>query len=467
MTQLHQLSYKEIDSFFAEPRVLYFFTFENKLLTNAKYDAIGLINPQNAVLFLEQYFKNNPAQMEKCGLVKANITDLSFLSLYYTHSCFKNTYIGDLGFIKNDDVQQASMERMLVQKLQHKVDNDYITWIGFSDGTEYQYNNCRVLFIDEMEAERKAKEIGGHLGKINLLQATFSETISTNITYAVDNTLIPGFIIRNALMRRFQNTMLNFETVKRFIDKGLKVYAGTNDKEEFELFVCNSLSAFFTDRADESLIHPLIQQHFPTNSTFYNVPKREALYQFAQSQYISFDCMYHCSLETFENAIMGRNDYKKWNNRDKANKVQQLFQAQNLYIILSRQDYQEQYNCSYPSIVNSNRKRVWLFDNYGKAVNFCQQKDRCIKEGVPAIGLISSNIDGLDLYSTLSLLTYQDVLDVELNPLEDDRMILPIASMFKVMNLTPKKKNEITKIQLGEEDYRNKKPWIFNDIMLT
>ena len=148
--------------------------------------------------------------------------------------------------------------------------------------------------------------------------------------------------------------------------------------------------------------------------------------------------------------------------------MQKLFNTQYLYVILSREEYKEKYHASIPSIIESARRKIWIFEDYGKALNFCQQKDRFVAEGIPAIGLLSATTDGWDLHSILSLLLTINVADIEVNPLEDDRILLSIHNMLQIAGLQPKDKQTIKRIQLDKpEDEREEIPWIFNDIVLA
>ena len=227
------------------------------------------------------------------------------------------------------------------------------------------------------------------------------------------------------------------------------------------------MSTVFSDTADLNLIHPLIQQTFPDDSQFFPVQKREALYEFATTKNISIDCKYHCERELFENAIMGRNDYKKYSIEEMQTRVHKMFDSTYLYIILSREEYKEKLHASFPSVINSNRRKVWIFDDYGKALTFCQHKERFVAEGVPAIGLITSAKTGWDLHSILSLLLTWNVEDIEVNPLEDDRVLLPIQFVLKTRNLQPIPKDQIQRIQLDKSEEIDDVSWTFNDIVLA
>lgn len=467
MGQIHILTPEEINNFLSEKRTLFFFMKEKKRLHSDKFDAIGVYNQANAAKTLLHHFKGN-ADATK-GYVTAAITiqNVEYLYKFFVQCNLKQIYLSDLGLISIYCVLDAVYIKQIATLLKHKVDNDCFYWIGFPDGTKYKENDNLCLYLNGHEALQIANKVGGHVASFTIVDPLFKKCFNDTDTYVVNQTVVKGHIIRTACMQHFQETLLPFETIKQYIDQGLNIFAGQNERGEYETFANQGMSTFFSSRADKTLIHPLIQQSFPENSQFFPVEKRESLYYFIDTNYIFIDGMYHCARPMFENAIMGRNDYRQWTNAEMIRKTQELFTASYLYIILSRENFKETVRASIPSIIPSERQRVWLFDDYGKALNFCQTQGRFIDSGTPAIGLLSATTEGWDLHTTLSSLLLIDVQDVEVNPLEDDRMLLSIKFMLDTQQLQPIEKERIKKIQLIESEKNNNDSWIFNDIVLA
>jgi hypothetical protein len=265
-------------------------------------------------------------------------------------------------------------------------------------------------------------------------------------------------------MRRFIKTSLDFQTIKQYIDNTLYVYAGTSENQ-FEVFTNCGMTAFFTTDNSANLINALIQQQFPANSTFYQLPKRDSLYTFIGSPYIFIDNKLHVTAQLFEDAITDTRATRQWTDKEIYDKVVELFQVPYLYIIVSEKDYRIADRCSWPYVVNAHKKRIWLFDNYGKALLFCQKNDLLADDGNSMIGLLCNNVPGLDLQSTLSLLKWQNIDYVEFNPGESNRIMLKIDRMLQTVNKTVLKYNELTRVEYPEVD--EEKPWLFNDILLA
>ena len=467
MANMRVLTRDEILTFASQKQTLYFFTQDKKRLRNAKFDAIGICDYSQAEQFLLSYFKNNKAQAKNCSAVVTSIKDIHALSRFVQKYELKHFFLADVGIFRAEDIFDASCEMKMLDALAFRLDNETFSWVRFPDGTDYRKNDCLYLFLNPIEAQQKAIELTGHVGSFTILNFVMENVLNLSHNYIVNDMVIKGHVLKSACLKHFYKTALPFERVKDYIDEGLSVFAGTDDDNSFELLMTHGLSTFFTNRATVDMIHPLIRQQFPQNSTFYNIPKRENLYQFAQTPYISIDCINHCKLEIFENAIMGRNDYKQWPMREIEHTVNELFETPYLYIILSREKFDKEHKSSVPTIIKSHRPRVWLFNDYGKALNFCQRKDWFIDAGSPAIGLLTSMVEGLDLHSILSLLLLQGVVDVELNPLEDDRMLIPIDLALKTRQLTPLQKDQIHHIKMDRDEDTEDDDWDFNEIVLA
>lgn len=468
MAQLKELTSEEIVTLFKDPQTLFFFMKDKKKMHNGKYDAIGIKKQKNATAFLKKYFQKQPGEAENYMAAPITFRDVEYLQEFMVKCKIQRLCIVDVGLFTQKAVQEAQQIVNITRLLQYKLDNENFYWIGFPDGTTYTNNESLCLYINIHEARQQADSIGGHLGTLNIMKPVFNECFAPDKNYYINNVYVTGSVLTIACKKHFEATMLPFNTVKEYIDKGLSVFAGQDAWDEFEIFAHQGMSTFFSARADIHLIHPLVQQSFPQDSDFYSVPKRENLYSFINTEYIFIDCMYHCPRALFEEAIMGRNDYRQWTDQEKADITQCLFEAPYLYIILSREKYKEQFHCSVPSVIDTTKKRVWIFDDYGKSLSFCQRKDRFVAEGVPAIGLIASARKGWDLHTILSLLLTIGVEDIELNPLEDDRALLSIMNMLHSQKLPILSKREMVRIQLDKsEDTREETPWFFNDIMLA
>lgn len=468
MAQLRVLTAEEIYSLFSSPQEFFFFVKGKQKLSNSKYDIIGISTPEQAQSFLIKYFRQNQEAASQWIVTPLVMKSIEKFLTFFERGQITRLCIADVGIFTIQNVQEASQLKNILQLLEHKLDNENFYWIGFADGHTHTKNGALCIYLDFNEAQFAATQVGGHLGTINIVEPVFTERFVGDKNYYLKDMTIKGYLIKRACQYHFQRTLLSFDVVKQYIDRGLSVFAGQNDWDEFEVFTHQGMSTLFSARADKTLIHPLIQQSFPQDSDFYPVQKRESLYSFAETKFINIDCTYHCTREIFENAIMGRNDYQKITDDEKIQRVQKLFNTQYLYVILSREEYKEKHHASTPSIIESARRKIWIFEDYGKALNFCQQKDRFVAEGIPAIGLLSATTDGWDLHSILSLLLTINVADIEVNPLEDDRILLSIHNMLQIAGLQPKDKQTIKRIQLDKpEDEREEIPWIFNDIVLA
>ena len=467
MAQLKVLSAIEIDSLFSHPQTCFFFMQEKKRLRNEKFDAIGIFDRTQTHSFLSRYFKGDTDKALSYNPVPISFQSPAHLYDFFTKCNIKRICFVDKGIITIDDSHTAMQISDVKNAMKYKLDNEYFYWIGFSDGRLYLKDDALCLYLNLHEARHVAEQLGGHLGSFTVIAPVLTNCIKEDATYFVNNMFIKGYVFKSACIQHFNDSKLPFDTIKSYIDKGLSIFAGQNDWDEFELFVNQGMSTVFSEGADLNLIHPLIQQTFPDDSQFFPVQKRELLYEFVTTKNVSIDCKYHCDRDLFENAIMGRNDYKTYSLEEKQTRIKQLFDKTYLYVILSREEYKEKLHSSYPSVINSTRRKVWIFDDYGKALTFCQRKERFVAEGVPAIGLITSAKTGWDLHSILSLLLTWNVEDVELNPLEDDRMLLPIQFILSAHNLPVLRKDQIQRIQLDKSDNTNDNPWVFNDIVLA
>ena len=468
MAQLCVLTPEEIIAIFDTPQTIYFFMKNKKKLHNTKYDAIGIKNQKNANAFLKKYFQKQPKLANEYVTASITFKDIAHLRDFVSKCNIQQFCIVDIGIFSLQNICDAQQIVALSQELQYKRDNESFYWIGFANGTTYTRDGALCLYLNVHEARQQADIVSGHLGMLNIIEPVFRECFKSDKIYYVNKTFVKGYVLAKACKYHFETTLLPFETVKEYVDNGLSVFAGQDAWDEFEVFTHQKMSTLFSPRADRNLIHPLVQQSFPQDSDFYPVTKRENLYSFVDTEYVFIDCMYHCRRSVFENAIMGRNDYPVWTEKEKADIVKCLFGAPYLYIILSREEYKERFHCSVPSVIYAERNKVWIFDDYGKALNFCQQKERFVAEGVPAIGLIASAKKGWDLHNILSLLLTIDVQDIELNPLEDDRALLSIEFMLQSQNLPILSKDNITRIQLVKaEDEEEETPWVFNDIVLA
>lgn len=467
MGKIRFLQHQEINNIFANGIMLYFIIYNDKIYKSSDCDAIC----SNSVDYINSYIKaitnNNETEIKKFKNIALNVTNTKSLLSFFNKFKLTQILLLNTGVLQIDNIRRAVAEQLIIDALKYKLDNEYISWIGFDDGTIYKHQEEVCLFLDETEAEQVAKKINGHLAKYTISTFVFSKIIDSAQNYYVLNQTVPGSVIITALQQHFFETELNFQETKMYIDEGLMVYAGTNDDDEFDIFLNNGQSAFFTEKADESLINPLIQQTFPSNPRFYKINKRESLYPFAHTPYVFIDNKYHVRLQTFDNAIMGRNDYRNWTLSEKQETTQRLFKTQYLYIILSQKDYRAKERCSYPLVINSQLKKIWIFDDYGKALNFCQQKNIISDEGYPFIGLLCSQVPGLDLLSTISLAKWDKVEQVELNPLEDDRMLLGIDEMFGYIQGYATPKEQIPKHYSKDNFYSNEDAPPYNDIMLT
>lgn len=468
MAKINVLNSVDIDNLLSVPQTYYFFVNKNKQrLRNEKFEAIGIANRDNAVEALTAYFRGDKNKTQEYVLAPITFNTASHLQAFFSKGQIQRFCIVDIGIF----TQQAVVESVQLAKIQelmtHKLDNEHFYWIGFSDGRSYLKDEALCLYLNQHEAQHEAEKVGGYLGSFTIVEPVFTNCIKTDSQYRLGDMSISGYVLKNACQQHFNKTMLPFSTIKTYIDKGLSVFAGQNDWDEFELFTHQGMSTLFSPQADRSLIHPLMQQSLPDDSQFFLIEKRESLYEFVSTKYVAIDCMYHCERAVFEDAIMGRNDYRQWTHEELIAKAQELFNKNYLYIILSRDDYKDKTHSSYPSIINAEQKKVWIFEDYGKALNFCQQKDRFIDNNVPAIGLLTSYREGWDLHNILSLLTTIDVQNVELNPLEEDRMLLPIRFLLKANNLPTLEKKDIHKICLDESEQMPNTPWIFNDIVLA
>ena len=467
MAKMHVLTAPEITQLFSKEQTLFFFMKEKKRLRNDKFDAIGIVNYANAQPFLTQYFRGDAEKAQEYTAASITLKNPTHLFDFFSQCHLKNIYIADMGILSFNKAQDAMQQYKIEATLAHKLDNEHFYWIGFSNGSSYKQDGALCLYLRFHEAQQQADAMGGHLGTFTIVEPLCRDCFVPDEHYYIEGMLVKGHIIKNACQSHFNKTMLPFAIVKEYIDQGLSVFAGQNAWDEFELFKYQGFSSLFSPKASRNLIHPLVQQALPDDSAFFPIQKREALYEVVDTMYISFDCMYHCTREVFENAIMGKDNYKDWPEPELAHKTQELFNTTYLYIILSRENYNERTRTSFPSIINSARKRVWLFEDYGKALNFCQQKERFIDSDMPAIGLLTSATEGWDLHNILSLLLTRGVEDIELNPLEEDRMLLPIRFMLRVQNLQPLNKDAIKRIQLDTSDEKKDAPWIFNDILLA
>lgn len=468
MAQLKELTADEILALFNSPQTISFFMKNKKKMHNDRYDAIGIKNQKNAKAFLKKYFQKQPNAANDYTTAPITFAHVAQLLDFVEKCKIQQLCIVDLGIFPIQKVRDAQNIVNIAQALHHKLDNENFYWIGFPDGTTYTKEDALCLYLNIHEARQQADSVGGYLGTINIVQSVFLDCFKSETTYYLNKVIINGDILTTACKKHFEETQMSFNTVKEYVDKGLSVFAGQDDWDEFEVFNHQGMSTLFSPRADRHLIHPLVQQSFPQDSDFYPVQKRENLYSFVNTRYVFIDCMYHCTREIFENAIMGRNDYQDFSDKEKADITKCLFEAPYLYIILSREEYKERFHCSIPSVINTQKDRVWIFDDYGKAVNFCQQKERFVAEGIPAIGLIAAARKGWDLHTILSLLLTIGVEEVELNPLEDDRVLLSIMKMLQYQKLPILSKKEMVRIQLDKPtDEREETPWVFNDIVLA
>lgn len=468
MAKINVLTPVVIDNLLTTPQTYYFFINKDKQrLRNEKFDAIGVANRDNAEAVLNSYFQGNKNKIQEYILAPITFNTAPHLQMFFTKGKIQRFCIVDVGIFTQQATDEAVMLARIQDLLQYKLDNEHFYWIGFSDGRSYLHDEALCLYLDKHEAQFQADNVGGHLGSFTIIAPIFTNCILADMKYYISNMLVPGHILKNACQQHFDKTMLPFDKIKTYVDKGLSVFAGQNDWDEFELFTHHGMSTLFSAEADRSLIHPLMQQSLPDDSQFFLIEKRESLYEFLTTKYIAIDCMYHCERVVFEDAIMGRNDYKHWTHEELTQKAQELFDKTYLYIVLSRDDYKEKTHSSHPSIINAEQKKVWIFEDYGKALNFCQRKDRFIDNNIPAIGLLTSIRAGWDLHNILSLLNTLGVENIELNPLEDDRMLLPIRFILKSKGLPLLDKNDIQKICLDTSDEAKDEPWIFNDIVLA
>lgn len=466
MGQIHLLTPEEINNFFSTQQTLFFFMKDKKRLRTEKWDAIGVCNHANASKALIQHF-NGDVEAAKGHVVAAlTVKNINQVYNFFKQCNLQQVYLADKGALSIQNIVDAICLTKILELLKHKLDNEYFYWIGFADGRKYMLKNSLLLYLNIHEARQEAEKIGGHLGSFTIVDPLFQSCLTEDY-YTINKMTVRKHILKKACLLHFQETLLTFDTVKTYIDTGLSVFAGQDAWDEYQTFLNQGMSTFFSPQADRSLIHPLIQQSFPDDSQFFPIEKRESLYHFIETNYIFIDCMYHCTRAVFEDAIMGRNDYKKWSNKELSYKTRELFNASYLYVILSRENYKEKIHASIPTVIPTERKRVWIFDDYGKALSFCQTKERFIDNGTPAIGLLSSMTEGWDLHTILSLLLQIGVQDVELNPLEEDRMLLPIDFMLKSQELSPLDKKLIKRIQLDTEETSNDTTWVFNDIVLA
>lgn len=468
MAPIKQILFNEINDIFKEKQTFYFVLTNNQFIQFNK-SVIVLLSKTDIRLLSAEPFNLPQNVLSNVKLWRVDIKGLEQLVKLYKQYNLKDILILNVGIITQNNLKMAIQVSFIAKQMSHKLDNENLAWVGFSDGSQYKENNSLRVYFNENEAQADADKLGAFLAKYSIVSPLFENIFKTNEQYCINGQVVPGSVLMAGIKKRFKDTMLNFEDTKRYVDLGLSVYAGKTE-DEFKIFQHYKMATFFTPSAETTLINPLILNKMPSNSIYYPVRNRESLYTFSNSKYVFFDCIYHTDISTFENAIDGKEYTTIWNQNQKKEKTQQLFQQQFLYIILSDLNYKASNKSSWPNIVNAYHRKVWIFEDYGKALMFCQQKHLFTEDGFPLIGLLSPHVQGLDLHSTLSLLLYQNVDDVELNPMEDDRMLLSIKDMLNWQNLSVIAKEKIHRT--GKKDVyttyeSEQEEFIFNDIMLT
>lgn len=456
------LSYNDINGLLDGSPDFYAIKSEQRSLNIDSIDAIITTSPQVAASLLKQKLNFDTQRLKSCTLHKLKIHTFVDLYKYFKDNNLNSILLLECGIITKSNLQLAMCETKIIDMTKYMYDNDYVAWIGFSDGTLYEKNNSICLYFNLAEAEIEAAKVNGYLAKYTLVAITLNDILYEDRNYLIKNMSIPGYVIKTALLKSFIQKCLSFNETKRYLEKDLFVYSGSVF-EQFEVFANQGMSTVFTE-PDESLIQDLVQQQFPKNATFYELQRKDFVYPFIKTDFVFIDNRYHTSANIFLQAIVGETETQQYTSEEKTQRISDLFNANYLYILLSERTYSEEHHCGYPLIVGSPKGHVWIFDEYDKAYAFCEKHEMLMQNSIAPIGLLCSSVPGLDLHSTLSLLRHENILYVDINPNLSNRMIVSIDDMLQFQNKQIIPKKDIVRI---DHDALLDKPFIFNDIILA
>ena len=391
--------------------------------------------------------------------------DLSSLMLLFSQNNCKYIYFQGYGFLKKEDTIRIDKEKIkrLIQEVWPKQDNDFF-FILKKDNNYYLKNNNRIIMFNEKEAIQNANTINGEIQRVTYVEPLLNKMFEDTAWYWINGDIYTMEEFLQSLKYKFKKQSLPYESIKYLINKGLQVYAGTENKK---LKLCKHLdcSLFFTYDVEEEGLPNEIRNSMPQNSKFVEINNDTDLYDYITSEYIFINGARHTTRKTMYNAISGFNYSHQWEMSETEEKLEKLFRQEVCYTILDRRINST--NRSYPKVFNINCPTIWLFSDYGKAVMYCQSHNKYTEDGRLLIGEVNRNLPGLSLLDLLSLAIKAGVKAVEIDPGDNDRIYIPLMSIFKLTKQTPLTISRIfTPPPETEEEFRRNKETGFNPIVI-